>query len=121
MLFEYSGFINSAYSLKPYFSFHGPQKSPLQLNFLASLNKLWLLATRLHSKIFKQPLYLWPIRLNILIALIEEEHFLLSLITHLVFTFKQIQKQFSSNIPPMVVDFFRKYEFTFENNFKAFA
>jgi len=84
---EFSPFMSSEYSLAPYFQ-KCPSGSPLQVKLLSGLNKLWHMMLKCGNKLFQKPLYLWEIRVSIVVNLLEDQYALLSLATHLFFTFK---------------------------------
>jgi hypothetical protein len=67
------------------------------------------------------PKFLWKIRLNIIINLIEEQYLLLSLLTHLIFTFKIVCHKYNKDVPENVKDFISKFEQNYETNLKSFT
>lgn len=48
------------------------------------------------------PKFLWKIRVNIVINLTEEQYLLLSLLTHLIFTFKIVCQKYNKDVPENV-------------------
>jgi hypothetical protein len=70
--------------------------------FLTRLNKLWTYLAMINENLFEEPLYLRPIRLQLAITLMEEQHALMATLAHL-FTALQIrfelnQQNFDENM-----------------------
>jgi len=119
-MIEYSNFIDGGYSLSNFFK-STVSLSPLQLPFLQKINRLWNMVTFLATKVMQSPRYLWKIRLNIAINLIEEQYLLLCLLTHLIFAFKMVCQKFNSDVPSNIKDFINRFEHNFETNLKFFT
>jgi hypothetical protein len=73
------------------------------------------------QKVISGPKYLWKIRLNITVNMIEENYLLLCLLTHLIFTFKIVCQKFNKDVPDNVKDFINRFEHNFETNLKAYS
>lgn len=52
--------------------------------------------------------------------MVEENYLLLSLLTHLILTFKIVCQKFNKEVPENVKEFINKFEHNFENNLKGF-
>ena len=50
-------------------------------------------------KVIQTPKYLWKIRLNIFVNILEEEYLMLCLLTHLIFTFKMVCHKYNKDVP----------------------
>ena len=87
---DFAHIVNTAYVLQKNTvgSDQVEQNSPLQINFLAQILKVFGLCQQLHTSIFSEDFPLLDIRLSIVINLIEEEYLLLSFLTHLNLAFK---------------------------------
>lgn len=85
------------------------------------MNKLWYYVNMLGLKVIQSPKYLWKIRLSIIINILEEQYLLLSLLTHLIFTFKIVCQKFNKDVPDNVKDFIARFELNFETNLKGFT
>lgn len=74
------------------------------------------------AKLMTKPLYLWEIRLQIVINLIEEQYLIGSLLLHLIVTFKHVYTSngnefLSANIPT----FISTLQDTYSQNQKVFS
>ncbi len=78
------------------------------------------MVNQISLKIIQSPKYLWHIRLNIAVIMVEENYLLLSLLTHLILTFKIVCQKFNKEVPENVKEFINKFEHNFENNLKGF-
>jgi hypothetical protein len=52
--------------------------------------------------------------------MLEENYLLLSLLTHLIFTFKIVVHKFNKEVPDNVKEFITRFEHNFETNLKGF-
>ena len=119
LIIDYADFLDGGYSLNNFFK-SSVTMSPLQLQFLQKVNKLWNMVNQIGTKIIQSPKYLWNIRLNIAVILIEENYLLLSLLTHLILTFKIVCQKFNKEVPENVKEFISKFERNYETNLKGF-
>jgi hypothetical protein len=74
----------------------------------------------IQQKLLTKPFYLWDIRLNMMLALIEDQTLLLSLLTHLNYTFKIVCRKRYPVVSEQMVTFFAEFDSKFESNFSQF-
>ena len=126
---EFDCFIDAAFNLKGIiddtdFTHGSKRKSPLQVQILTRLNLLWKHLAVLNAKILEKPLYLKGIRLQIAINLMEEQHQLMSTITHLFLAFQVITQLFNKNISQTMLtqvnSFLRDFKQPFHDNLESF-
>lgn len=126
---EFDCFIDGAFNLKGIinnsdFKNGSKRRSPLQAQFLTRLNLLWKHLAVLNAKILEEPLYLKGIRLQIAINLMEEQHQLMSTITHLFLAFQVTIQLFNKNISQTMLQqvntFIRDFKQPFHDNLESF-
>ena len=91
---EYGHIINSAYVLQKQTigANNATANSPIATGFLVKLTNLFDKFQYLHGSLFNERNQLFEIRLSIAINIIEDQFLLMSLLTHLNFTFKVMYK-----------------------------
>ena len=103
---EYGTIVNTAYVLQTgtIGVNNKTQNSPIATQFLVKATRLWDKFSSIHSSLFNERNQLFEIRLSLTINLIEDQFLLMSLLTHLNFTFKvmyNIKKAQNQNVANM--------------------
>eukprot|EP00347_Sterkiella_histriomuscorum_P008978 403342997 len=120
MINEYSDFVDGSFSLNKYFN-QKTEKSPLNIDFIQKLDKLWATLNSISRKIFRDSKYLYELRLNILVSVFEDIYLITCLITHLIFAIKIVCQRYNTNVPQNFKQFITQIEANFEINYKEYT
>lgn len=87
---EFGNIINSAYVLQPKTigANNATNLSPIAKNFVVKVTQLFEKFNSLHGSLFNERNQLFEVRLSLAVNLVEDQFLLMSLLTHLNFTYK---------------------------------
>lgn len=94
IMIDYADFLDGSYSLSNFFK-SGVSRSPLQLTFLHKINKVWSQVSAISARLICEPKYLWGLRLNVAVNMLEEHYLLMCLLSHLILAFKIVCQRFN--------------------------
>ncbi|CDW80632.1 protein kinase domain containing protein [Stylonychia lemnae] len=113
---DYSDLIDGSFSLIKYFNKSNDARSPLNIDFITRLDKLWTKMNNLCNKLVKDQRFLWELRLNIITNLIEDQYLLLCLISHLIVSIKIVCQRFNQQVPQNFVTFIDQAQKNYDQN-----
>ena len=99
-LFTFCEVVDGSYAPLQQLGPNSSVKSPLQLDVIRSLVELLRSSTGLHSLLLEQPRTIWNARIGAVLATVQEEFALISLLAHIIKIIKSIpQDKLSSEFP----------------------